>query len=144
MQKWVSALEVMCLTSQWEQLLLLSNITSLWPSVLNPCSSIIMCISEKCPPESGDQIVTFKSGMFLVCTGLMPFCVQLDCCWLTSAAVRRETWIWKASQGYWKVLLRANFCPRDWQGNGNGKLKSFPRISALSGSRVGISHQVRL
>lgn len=43
-----------------------------------------------------------------------------------------------------RCCSEADFCPGDWQGDGHMKSKSFPMISAFSGSRVGIGHQVRL
>lgn len=50
----------------------------------------------------------------------------------------------KHHQATGRCCSETNLCPRDWQGNGLRKSKFSCRISALSGSRVGISHQVRL
>lgn len=45
-----------------------------------------------------------------------------------------------------RCCSEANFCPGDWHisCDGHMKSKSFPMMSAFSGSRVGISHQIRL
>lgn len=84
------------LPGRWGQLLLLGKIISLWPSILNPYSSVIMCISEKCPPKSWDQMFIFKSDMLLVCTQGACTSVQLDRCWWTSTVAKEETLIWRA------------------------------------------------
>lgn len=90
------------LPRRWGQLLLLRKIISLWPSILNPYSSVGMCISEKCPPNvpTWDQVFILKSDILLVCTQGACTSVQLDCCWLTSTVVKKETLIWRAVQGY--------------------------------------------
>lgn len=68
------------LPSRQGQLLLLGKAISLWPSVLNPYSSISMCIFEKCPPESWDQIRILEGDMLLVSTQGAYTSVQLDHC----------------------------------------------------------------
>lgn len=104
-------------SSRWGQLLLLSKIISLWPSILNPYSSIIVSISEKGGTWVMDRMVIWEVLCCWFVRGARAPPVQRDRCWLIYAVVQKETLIWKAISGYLRVLLRSKVLPRRLAGS---------------------------
>lgn len=109
------------ITHRWGQLLLLSKAISLWTivSVLNPYCSVTVCASEKCTPESWDQILILGGDILLLCTQRTCTSAHLHHCCLAAAVGAQEAWSEKHQE-----VIGSSFLPR--RRAGNDCMKSKP------------------